>query len=174
MSLPHVILVPTDFGDPSEAALDCALEYASMLGAQIVLMHAYEMPIVGFPESAVVASAELTARILENAKEDLDRQIASRAESEVVLRGLIKQGDPADMVIEAAEEVGAELICLGTHGRRGLPRMLLGSVAERVVRASQVPVLTIHATVRAEASKPPLGKVVKPPPGVWAPSPRGR
>jgi len=149
--LPKVILVPTDFGDPSEVALDCAIEYAKKLGSEIVLMHAYEIPIMGFPDGAIVATAELTARILEGAQIGLDRQIRSRSASGVRMHGIIKQGDAYRMVNETADEVGAGLIVMGTHGRKGLSRALLGSVAEKVVRTSRIPVLTVHPTEGAPA-----------------------
>jgi nucleotide-binding universal stress UspA family protein len=144
MSLPKIILVPTDFGEPSEAALDCAIEYAKVFGSTIVLMHAFEVPIMGFPDGAIVAIAELTSRILEGAQAGLDRQIASRQQSGITIRGVVKEGDPYRMVNETAEEIGADLIAMGTHGRRGLSRALIGSVVEKVVRTAHVPVLTVH------------------------------
>ncbi len=155
MSLPKIILVPTDFGEPSEAALDTAIAYAKVFGSEIVLMHAYEIPIVGFPDGAVVATAELTSRLLEGAQAGLDRQIQSRQGHGVTIRGMIKQGDAYRMVNEAAEEVGAGLIALGTHGRKGLSRALIGSVAEKVVRTARVPVLTVHPgdVVKAEIGR---------------------
>ncbi len=156
MSLPKIILVPTDFGEPSEVALDTAIEYAKVFGSEIVLMHAYEIPIIGFPDGAVVATAELTSRLLEGAQEGLDRQIQSRQGHGVRIRGVIKQGEPYRMVNETAEEVGAALIALGTHGRKGLSRALIGSVAEKVVRTAHVPVLTVHPgdIVKAELGRP--------------------
>jgi nucleotide-binding universal stress UspA family protein len=144
MTLPKVILVPTDFGEPSSAALDYAFELAKELGSEIVLMHAFEIPIVGFPDGAIVATAELTSRILEGAQAGLDKQVEQRRDSGVTLRSVIKQGDPYHMVNETAEEVGAGLIVMGTHGRKGLSRALIGSVAEKVVRTAHVPVLTVH------------------------------
>ncbi|MDF2692899.1 MAG: Universal stress protein UspA [Labilithrix sp.] len=153
---PKIILVPTDFGEPSEAALDTAIEYAKAFGSEIVLMHAFEVPIIGFPDGAIVATAELTSRILEGAQAGLDRQIADRAGCGVTIRGVIKQGDAYRMVNETADEVGAGLIALGTHGRKGLSRALIGSVAEKVVRTAHVPVLTVHPgdvpTARSEAA----------------------
>jgi len=156
MSLPKIILVPTDFGEPSEAALDTAIEYAKVFGSEIVLMHAYEIPIVGFPDGAVIATAELTSRLLEGAQAGLDRQIRSREGCGVRIRGVVKQGDAYRMVNETAEEVGAGLIALGTHGRKGLSRALIGSVAEKVVRTAQVPVLAVHSgdVVRPEVGRP--------------------
>ena len=144
MTMPKTILVPTDFGEPAEAALLTAIEYAKVFGSQIVLMHAFEIPIIGFPDGALVATADLTARILEGAQVGLDRQIHEHEGCGVAIRGMIKQGDAFRMVNEAASEVGAGLIAIGTHGRKGLSRALLGSVAEKVVRSASVPVLTVH------------------------------
>lgn len=157
MPNPKIILVATDFGEPSEAALSTAIDYAKVFGAEIVLMHAYEVPIVGFPDGAVMDIAELTTRLMEGAKEGLDRAIQLHEGSGVTIRAVVKQGDPWRMVNETAEEVGAGLIAVGTHGRRGLSRALLGSVAEKVVRTATVPVLTVHpgdlTHARAEPSQ---------------------
>src|SRR5690606_2993231 len=109
-----------DFGDPSDSALDRAIEYARAFGSEIVLLHVYEIPVLGFPDGAIIATADLTNQILEGAKAGLDRQIANRANAGVTILGVVKQGDAATLVNETAAEVGAELICMGTHGRRGL------------------------------------------------------
>jgi nucleotide-binding universal stress UspA family protein len=154
MPLPKIILVPTDFGEPSEAALDYAIDYARALGGEVVLMHSYEIPIIGFPDGAIVATAELTARILEGAQAGLDRQVKNRENCGVTIRGIVKQGDAYHMVNETVDEVGADLIVMGTHGRKGIPRVLIGSVAEKVVRTAHVPVLTVHVSdaVRPQAA----------------------
>jgi nucleotide-binding universal stress UspA family protein len=168
----QILIVPTDFGEPSEVALDHAIELARALGSGVVLMHAYEIPIMGFPDGAIVATAELTSRILEGAQSGLDRQIKSREGCGVTIRGLIKQGDAVDMINETAKEIGAGLIVMGTHGRRGLPRALIGSVAEKVVRTAHVPVLTVHAgdeklEVTPVSRQPePAVPAVRPPNGV--------
>lgn len=156
MPLPKVILVPTDFGEPSEAALDYAIDLAEVARAEIVLVHAYQIPIVGFPDGAVVVTAELTARVLEGAQTALERQMKSRDGRGVPIRGLVKQGDAHHVVEETAKDVGADLIVMGTHGRSGIPRILLGSVAEKVVRTAKVPVLTVHGRddTREEARGP--------------------
>jgi nucleotide-binding universal stress UspA family protein len=145
MTLPKIILVPTDFGEPSEAALDYAMALAKPFGAEIVLLHSFEVPIVGFPDGAMMATAELTNRILEGAQAGLDRQVERCSGKGVTVRGVVKQGDAWRTVVATSEELGAGLIVMGTHGRKGLPRALIGSVAEKVVRTSPVPVLTVHA-----------------------------
>jgi nucleotide-binding universal stress UspA family protein len=144
MSLPKTILVPTDFGEASDCAVEYALELAKALGSEIVLMHAFEIPAIGFPDGALVATAEMTNRVLEGAQVGLDRQAAQYEGRGIEMRTVIKQGDAWRSIIATAEELGADLIVMGTHGRRGLPRALLGSVAEKVVRTAHCPVLTVH------------------------------
>lgn len=148
MPLPKTILVPTDFGDASEAALDQALDFARAFGAEVVLLHAFEVPVVGFPDGAIFATTEIADRILEGARIGLDRQIEQREGAGVTIRGVIRQGDAHRVILDVAKEVGAGLVTLGTHGRKGLSRVLLGSVAEKVVRSSSVPVMTVHACER--------------------------
>lgn len=152
MSLPKLILVPTDFGEPSEAALDAALEYARAFGAAVVVMHAFEIPVIGYPDGAMIGMADITVRLLEGAKTGLERQLKNRASSGVVMRSIVKEGDPYRMINETAEELGADLITMGTHGRRGLSRALIGSVVEKVVRTSKVPVLTVHVSENAPST----------------------
>ncbi len=142
--VPKKILVPTDFGDSSEAALAYAGDLAKALGAEIVVLHSYEIPTVGFPDGTLVATAELAGRVLEGAKAGLDAAVR-KSEAGVPVQTLVKQGDAWRTIVDCAEEVGAGLIVMGTHGRRGLPRALLGSVAEKVVRTASCPVLTVHA-----------------------------
>lgn len=145
MKLPSVILVPTDFGEAATRAVDYAVELARPLGADIVLLHTFELPLIGFPDGAMVATAELTSRIVAAAQEALDKEVASRKDAGVPIRAVLRQGDAWQMVLASAKEAGANLIVMGTHGRRGLPRALIGSVAEKVVRTAPVPVLIVHA-----------------------------
>jgi nucleotide-binding universal stress UspA family protein len=143
--LPKTILVPTDFGESAERALAYAIDLAKPLGAEIIVLHTYEMPVVGFPDGTLVATAELASRVLEGAQAGLDAALATHAASGVKLRGVVKQGETWRTILATVEEVSAGLVVMGTHGRRGLPRALLGSVAEKVVRTATCPVLTVHA-----------------------------
>lgn len=145
MMLPKTILVPTDFGEASHAALAYAVELAKALGAEVVVLHTYEIPMMGFPDGTLVATAELTTRVLNGAQQGLDQAVKSYAAAGVPLRSLVKQGETWRTIVETIDEVSADLIVMATHGRRGLPRALLGSVAEKVVRTATCPVLTVHA-----------------------------
>jgi nucleotide-binding universal stress UspA family protein len=138
------ILVPIDFTETSERALDYAVELAQKLGARITIMHAYELPIYGFPDGALVASVDVATRISAASQEGLQAALDKRKDCGVELRAILRDGPPADEIATVAEETGADLVVLGTHGRRGLRRAIMGSVAEEVIRACQCPVLTVH------------------------------
>jgi nucleotide-binding universal stress UspA family protein len=152
MTLPKKLLVPTDFGTGSQAALDEAIELARVFGAEIVLLHAYEIPVIGFPDGTLVATADLASRILDGAREGLDRLVRDNGARGVKLHAVIKQGEPWRMINDAVGEHGIDLVVMSTHGRRGLPRALLGSVAEKVVRTASCPVMTVRGAVMAAAA----------------------
>jgi nucleotide-binding universal stress UspA family protein len=145
MPVPRTLLVPTDFSEAADAALDSAVELAAALDAQVILLHAFEIPTVGFPDASLQVTAELGRRILDGAQAGLDERKAARGAANVAIRTCVEQGAPWRVVLHVAERERADLIVMGTHGRRGLPHALLGSVAEKVVRTSPVPVLIVHA-----------------------------
>lgn len=144
MNLPKILLVPTDFSVAGEAALDQAIGLASRLGAKVYVLHAYQLP-VGFPDSVLVPTAEIASRVVTWAQGALAACVAKRKASGIEIVPILKQADPREAVLAVAEEVSADLIVMGTHGRRGIARALIGSVAESVVRTSPVPVMTVHA-----------------------------
>jgi nucleotide-binding universal stress UspA family protein len=145
MRTPRTILVPIDFGDASIAALDYAVDLADGADAKVYVLHTFEIPLVGLPDGLIVATAELTTRIVDVAQKALDDALRRYDGRNVVVTPLLRQGDPREVIVRLAEELGADLVCMGTHGRRGIERALLGSVAESVVRTSRAPVLTTHA-----------------------------
>ena len=106
---------------------------------------AYELPVVGFPDGVLLPNAEIASRIVTWAQSELDACVAKRSESSVSITPILRQGDHPREVLSVAEEVVADLIVMGTHGRRGLSRALIGSTTESVVRTSPVPVMTVHA-----------------------------
>lgn len=145
MNLPKIILVPTDFSVASEAALDHAIGLASKLGGKVYVLHAYQLPVVGFPDGVLVPTAEIASRVISWAQTELAACVAKRKASGVEILPILKQADPREAALAVAEEISADLIVMGTHGRRGIARALIGSVAESVVRTSAVPVMTVHA-----------------------------
>src|SRR4051812_38174421 len=138
------ILVPIDFGPPSEAALGYALDLAEALKARLFLLYAFEFPIIGFPDGAMIASADVASKIVDAGQKALDKAMEKARGRNVEITPLLKQGDPREVILNMAKEVGASMIVMGTHGRRGIARALIGSVTESVVRTSEVPVLTVH------------------------------
>lgn len=149
MRTPRTILVPIDFGDASTAALDYAVGLVEGTDAKVYVLHTFEIPIVGLPDGVVAATAELTSRIVNAAQRALDDTVARYRDRKVWLKPLLKQGDAREVIIAQTKELGAELICIGTHGRRGIARALIGSIAESVLRTSPVPVLTVHGPPEA-------------------------
>jgi nucleotide-binding universal stress UspA family protein len=146
MKPPSILLVPTDFSRAAEAALDNAVALASKLGGQVYLLHTYELPIVGFPDGTLLPSAEMASRIVVDAEKKLAAQTARHEQSGVRVVPMLKQADPREGILAAVDELSADVVVMGTHGRRGIARALIGSVAEAIVRVSPVPVLTVHAS----------------------------
>ena len=138
------ILVATDFTDTSERAIDAALELSNRLGASLTVMHAYEIPVLGVPDGALIATPELAARLSEAARTALDAVLKRLEGRGVQVAAVLREGVAWEEIEHVADEIDADILVIGTHGRRGLARALLGSVAENVIRTSHRPVLTIH------------------------------
>ena len=145
MNSPTNILVPSDFSLQAEHALEYACTLAQKLDATIHLVSVIGVPALGVPELGAAMSASVMDSMIDDNQRALDKladQCRARGRvGEVVLR----TGDARDVICQTAYEVKADLIVMGTHGRRGLSRALLGSVAEYVVRTSKVPVLTVRS-----------------------------
>jgi nucleotide-binding universal stress UspA family protein len=140
---------PVDFSEGSEHALDKAVEFARTLHAQIELVHVYQVPVLAMPDIAMAAmDLELTTEVTKQSRKLLeDTLLRLRAQApDLQVNAHLLQGMPADSIVNFAQETGASMIVIGTHGRRGFQRFLLGSVAERVVRISHIPVLTVQAS----------------------------
>jgi len=147
-----IILVPTDFSTASDAALPHAEALAKQKSASLLILHVEEPPLsygggelyYGLPEP----SSERILKMLEEVKP---------SDPTVAFRHRLTMGDPAGEIVRIAAEEGAELIVIGTHGRSGMTRMLMGSVAEAVVRRAACAVLVYRAAAetlvnrRAEA-----------------------
>lgn len=144
MAFKH-ILVATDFSACSAHALDAAVELATQLKAQLTLVHAWEIPALGYGATLYFPGDVLTP-IEQAAQSQLNAATKALRERFPAANSVLRAGVAWDEIILAAASVDADLIVLGTHGRRGVSRALLGSVAERVVRLSSVAVLTVRGT----------------------------
>jgi nucleotide-binding universal stress UspA family protein len=138
------IVVPVDFTETSDRALSYAVELARKFEASITVMHAYQIPVYGFPDGAYITSADLAAQISNAAQSRLNAIVESQKLSSVPMVNVLRDGVAWEEINAVAQEVKADLIIIGTHGRRGLARALLGSVAENVIRTAKIPVLVIH------------------------------
>jgi len=138
------ILAPIDFSETSSRALDYAVELAAQLKAAVSVVHFYEIPVYAFPEGAVITPPDIAADLADKAQKSLGAAVAARKGRGVEISGTLANGAVREEILGFAKEAKADLIVMGTHGRRGLPRAILGSVAESVIRMSTIPVLTIH------------------------------
>ena len=135
----ETILVPTDGSDQADAAIDHAVSLARAHDATVHLLYVADSnrdSVTTLGGEVVDALEQEGERIIGNATERLDPAV------DVV--DAVETGDPVETILDYAEVVDADLIVMGTHGRRGLDRYLLGSTTERVVRLSSIPVLTIR------------------------------
>jgi nucleotide-binding universal stress UspA family protein len=142
------ILVPTDFNPASDAALEHAKELALKFDARLSLLHVVTDPRatgVWTPDVYVPASQEMRDRFLREAQRRLADILSPEegARFSVTLEARI--GAVAPAILDYAVDRNVDLIVMGTHGRTGLSHMLLGSVAERIIRTAPCPVLTAHA-----------------------------
>jgi nucleotide-binding universal stress UspA family protein len=144
-ALPTSVLVPIDFSPHSEQALDYAIALATKLGAKVHLVSAIGIPTMGVAEIGVAVTSTMIDQITRDSQQALDKLADARRGSANIGEVILRTGDARDVILHAAEELKADLIVMGTHGRRGISRALLGSVAETVVRSSPVPVLTVRA-----------------------------
>ncbi len=143
------ILVPVDFSDTAKKALQYAVPFGTAFDAEVVLLHVmqpYSIPVeFGYlpPDWA-----ETQQQFLDSAQDELAKlcagEIGNRARTQVQVR----EGVPWQEIVAAAQETRTDLIILATHGRTGLSHVLLGSVAERVVRHAPCPVLVVRDAER--------------------------
>ena len=138
------ILVPIDFKSQSRKALDYASDLASDLEADVVVAHVYQIPVYSFPDGTIITPPDVAVELADAAQRNLDKSVDSLRMRGIDVLGVLKNGNPWEEICHLAEEQHADLIVMGTHGRHGLTRAILGSVAENVLRASHVPVLVMH------------------------------
>lgn len=157
------ILVAVDSDEIADTVIAAAGGLAGPLNAQIALLHvvdaasaiaplaAAEPTGLGMPPLATSANMEITEQLIEDQErsgESLVQGLARHLPEGVAAETLIREGAPAETIIATAQEWQANLIIIGTHGRGGLERLVVGSTAESVLRAATCPVLTIRAGIR--------------------------
>jgi nucleotide-binding universal stress UspA family protein len=158
------ILHPTDLSTHSMGAFRVACALARDYGARLIVLHVAPVPTVGAagivpspPVAGSEASADDTQKELAAALRDFQAK-----DAKVPIEHRVEHGDPADVIRKVAAEARCDLIVMGTHGRTGLRRMLMGSVAEQVLRRGTCPVLIVKAPLPepAASSKAEAARVV--------------
>jgi nucleotide-binding universal stress UspA family protein len=143
MSFLNHVLFATDGSDASKAAGALAARLACDWGAKLTVVHAYEIPTMSYV-GAPMLPLDVAPALVRAVRGRLDEAVATVRQTVPTADGVLQHGEPCAAILEAAKELGADLIVLGTHGRRGVAHAFLGSVAEKVVRLSPVPVLTVR------------------------------
>ena len=140
------IVHPTDFSETAQAAEAQAVGLARALGAELLILH---VPVEGMLYGETPFGRAELDRVYEAqrqwAQQAIHARVTAARAAGVTARGLVSSGVPAPVIVRTAETEGATMIVIGTHGRGGVARFLLGSVAERVVRTATCPVLTVRS-----------------------------
>ncbi|HMP03997.1 MAG TPA: universal stress protein [Gemmatales bacterium] len=134
---PKRILHPTDFSKHASYAFDLAEGLARQTGAELFLLHVMPTPMAVYGDAMVEPASAVDKEAIVKQLHELKPKAPG-----VTIHYLTAEGDAAPTIVAAAKERQADLIVVGSHGRRGLRRILLGSVAEQVLRSSPCPVLT--------------------------------
>ncbi|MFO8034419.1 MAG: universal stress protein [Candidatus Bipolaricaulota bacterium] len=139
------ILCPTDFSEPSQEALDVAVEFAHLFQAELLVVHVVSpVPTVAAPaESIGFDVGAYQQGLSESAERSLDELVKERVPANIVSHYMVAHGDAAHEIIRLAEKNSADLIITATRGASGWRAFMFGSVAERIVRTSPYPVLTV-------------------------------
>jgi nucleotide-binding universal stress UspA family protein len=138
------IALPTDFSDPCWTAAQYAFELARRFDAQLDLLHITESTLTAMPSPGSPLPPEVVADTREEAERELRDWHASEFDELPAVTREVIRGVPFVEIVRFAKQHDVDLIVMGTHGRTGLPHLLIGSVAERVVRKSPCPVLTVR------------------------------
>jgi len=147
------ILIPTDFSPPSEAALEYARILAAKFGSSLRILHVIDDPTASsdFVADGFAPSTEdIRTALLEQARTRLDGLMNQVDRTRYHAHADAVLGMPAATIVEYAAATHAGLIVMGTHGRTGLAHLLMGSVAEQVVRTAPCPVLTVRQVTVAD------------------------
>jgi universal stress protein A len=141
----HRIVVPTDFSGCSEEAWALTRRIAGAVGSEIVLVHVFvEPPTYGEAPLPVDSAWQVIESARKWVGEELEKWADAARAKGISVRTLVRTGSPYQEIVNLATDERADLVAMGTHGRSGMSRLLLGSVADRVIRLAPCPVLTVR------------------------------
>jgi nucleotide-binding universal stress UspA family protein len=139
------IVVPTDFSGGSEEAWALAQRIAEAVGSEIVLVHvSVEPPSYGEASLPLDTGWQVIESARKWVEQELEKWAGAAREKGISVRTLVRTGSPYQEIVNLATDERADLVAMGTHGRSGVSRLLLGSVADRVIRLAPCPVLTVR------------------------------
>jgi nucleotide-binding universal stress UspA family protein len=153
------ILCPVDFFPASERALEYSVALAGNYGARLHVLHVVS-PVIPTSYEFPLNTAELAESLQEAAREKIEPLKARADSAGIEVDTLVRTGDIDESLLEAIEETTAEIVIMGTHGRRGFERWFLGSVTERLLRHSPVPVLTMSDVPSRIRIPPDVNKIL--------------
>jgi nucleotide-binding universal stress UspA family protein len=156
MSAIRRIVYATDFSPASRPAFGRALDLARANRAELIALHVVTPPLLYGPEAYAMPQVYdgMVADLRAAARKQLDRLVARAKAAGVRARALVQEGIPHDRVVRAARSLQADLLVIGTHGRTGLARLFVGSVASRVIAAAACPVLSVRGAGGSGARPP--------------------
>lgn len=134
------LLFCTDGSSNSECARKTAIKLAKEDGAEL-----YVLMVADLTDEFEALAPGLTGRLITDYRGKVDAVVDEAKAAGVKAEGIVKDGEPSKKIIEAAQEVGADGIVLGTHGRKGLMNVVMGSVTRHVIATSVVPVIVVHS-----------------------------
>lgn len=145
------ILCPTDFSEPSLLAIDAAIELAGITDAEIILIHAVSpLPLAPYADTDTEFDKESYLELMLAQGKEAMKRVIEKIPDSVPVRSLVLSGNPSKEITRTAEDEKVNLIVIATHGLTGWRRFVFGSVAEKVVRLSPCPVMTIPAPEERE------------------------
>jgi nucleotide-binding universal stress UspA family protein len=143
MDLPQMIIVPTDFSPCAQEAVDYAVRLATRLDARVCIAHAYLLPVASW-EGAWAFPQDVITQLEAGSRAKLESTLSKVRETLPKATARFLVGDPRESVPKLATELKADLIVMGTHGRKGLARAIMGSVTETVLRHAPCAVLAVR------------------------------
>ena len=144
------ILHPTDFSQCSKDAFRVACSVARDHNAQLIVMHVTSIPDLAYKGYGAPGTPMMAEEYLANVRQDLEQLQPS--DHQVRCEHRLEEGEPVETILRVATEAGTNLIVIGTHGQGGLGRLLMGSVAEQIVRKAPCPVLSLKSLPTQPAS----------------------
>lgn len=152
MWLTKKILVPTDFAESSREASSVGLNLALQFHVPLVMLHVYSVPPTVYTDGIVFPVADYVQILQDQAQVALNNEAARLQGKGVEVTTILRVGTPWEEILWAVDKFDVGLVVMGTHGRKGLPHALLGSVAEKIVRFSPAPVLTVRGAADKRAA----------------------